>query len=383
MIDQLAKEFDLKDRFGFSIYITLLDKALSLGSGRSHLMDAISNCEQYMKEQGITDKSISWRLMLRKEIFTPWYNPGDCEVATELIFKQILAGVSSGEFRCKSEREVATFGALVYYAEHGNKLDPRLIAEVISKYLPEDLRTLGKKSVDKWTRAIENAFQSSPKIQHGMTALEAKEDIVIFAQISWTMLFSRFYECVQFEGPVMPTKSLILAINCNGIFFLNDQEEVILELSFPEILSTSFEERDRVDNIYICTVQAVTFGFKCFEARQASSLIDFLLNGLKKRSTYAVAIQNYSHPDNSGAYLKLMKGDLIKFGQRFPNEQWAFGESRGKQGDFPTEAVHVLPCIVPPTEAVLELFKVFKYHILKLNVYTSELISFHYRRIVS
>lgn len=357
----------MKDRFGFSIYITLMDKALSLGSGRSHLMDAISNCEQYMKEQGITDKTISWRLLLRKDIFTPWYNPGDCEVATELIYKQILAGVSSGEFRCKSEREVATLGALVYYAEYGNKLDPQLIAEVIIKYLPQDLLAMGNKSVDKWTRAIVNAFQSSPKIQQGMTALEAKEDIVIFAQISWTMLFSRYYECVQFEGPMMPTKNLILAINSSGIFFLNDQEEVILELSFPEILSTSFQEKNRVDNIFISTVQAVTFGFKCFEAKQASSLIDFLLNGLQKRSTYAVAIRNYSHPEHSATYLKLMKGDLIKLGHGFtgeninPNEQWAFGESRGKEGDFPTEAVHMLPCIVPPTEAILDLFKVFEY----------------------
>lgn len=362
-IEQLGHVLKMKDRFGFSIYITLLDKALSLGAGKDHLMDAISNCEQYMKEQGISEKNATWRLLVRKEMFTPWYNPSDCAVSTDLIFKQVITGVNSGEFRCKTEKEIATFGALVYYAEHGKELDDYLLEEVVKKCIPHDLLRASDRSVDKWKKGIVNAFNSMPKIQEGISQLEAKEDIVIFAQISWTMLFSRFYECVLFQGPEV-TKNLIIAINCNGVFFLNDQEEVILELSYPEILSTSFEKEERVDNLFIHTVQKMEFGFKCFEAKLVSQMIDFMVNGLKKRSVYAVAIQNYSHPDNSEEYLKLMKGDLVKLGHGFtgeninPNELWAYGESRGKEGDFPTEAVYVLPCIMPPTEEVLELFKV-------------------------
>lgn len=362
-IEQLGHVLKMKDRFGFSIYITLLDKALSLGAGKEHLMDAISNCEQYMKEQRIGEKSATWKLLLRKEIFTPWYNPCDCAVSTDMIFQQIITGVNSGEFRCKSEKEIATFGALVYFAEHGADLDDHLVNQVIKKCIPQDLLRAGDRSVEKWTKAIVNALKSSPKIKGGMSQLEAKEDIVTFAQISWTMLFSRFYECVLFQGPEV-ANNLIIAINCSGVFFLNDQEEVILELSYPEILSTSFDKRDRVDDLYIHTVQKVDFGFKCFEAKLVTQMIDFMVNGLKSRSVYAVAIQNYSHPENSEGYLKLMKGDLVKFGHGFsgenvnPNELWAYGESRGKEGDFPTEAVYVLPCIMPPTEEVLELFKV-------------------------
>lgn len=362
-IQQLGQVLKMKDRFGFSIYITLLDKVLSLGSGKDHLMDAISNCEQYMKEQAIADKSASWRLLLRKEIFTPWYNPTDCPISTDLIYKQIITGVHMGEFVCRSEKEIATLGALIYYAEHGNKIDTTLMREIITKCLPHNLLRSGERSLDKWERAVLNAYNNSPKVVQGITQLEAKEDIVTFAQITWTMLFSRFYECVLFEGPDMD-RNLILAINCNGVFFLNDQEEVILELSFPEILSTSFTKEDRVDNLYISTVQKVEFGFKCFEAKLVSQMIEFMVGGLKKRSIYAVAIQNYAHPDNSDSYLKLMKGDLIKLGHGFtgenitPNELWAFGESRGKIGDFPTEAVYVLPAIIPPNEDVLALFKV-------------------------
>lgn len=364
-IEQLSHVLNIKDRFGFSIYITLMDKALSLGAGKEHLMDSISNCEQYIKEQGLSERSVNWRLLMRKEMFTPWYNPSDCAVATELIYRQIITGVNSGEFRCKSEKEVATLGALVYYADHGKDLDERALEEVVKQCIPHDLLR-GDRSGDRWKKAILNAFQMTPKIQQGISQLEAKEDIVTFAQISWTMLFSRFYECVLFQGPAL-TKNLIIALNCSGVFFLNDQEEVILELSFPEILSTSFEKDDHVDNLYINSVQKVVFGFKCFEAKLVSQLIDFMVNGLKKRSTYAVAIQNYTHPENAQGYLKLMKGDLVQLGHGFtgeninPNELWAYGESRGKEGDFPTEAVYVLPCIMPPNEEVLDLFKVRYY----------------------
>ena len=67
--------------------------------------------------------------------------------------------------------------------------------------------------------------------------IKVQEDVVNFARFKWPLLFSRFYEAVRTAGPKLPKDEVIIAVNWTGIYMVDDQEQVILELSYPEIKS--------------------------------------------------------------------------------------------------------------------------------------------------
>lgn len=94
-------------------------------------MDAISNCEQYAKEKGGNERNAPWKLFFRKEMFAPWYNPAGDIVATELIYRQVVQGINYGEYRCKSDKDIAVLGALRYYAEYGADMNDEVREQFI------------------------------------------------------------------------------------------------------------------------------------------------------------------------------------------------------------------------------------------------------------
>lgn len=94
---QLAEKIQLKDRFGFSLYITMGTKVSSLGAGNDFLLDAISQCEQEARAQGHDERNAQWRLFYRKELFSPWCLQSTNSVANSLIYEQIIRGIHYNE----------------------------------------------------------------------------------------------------------------------------------------------------------------------------------------------------------------------------------------------------------------------------------------------
>nr|XP_029708948.1 myosin-VIIa-like isoform X1 [Aedes albopictus] len=361
---KLANNIGLKDDFGFSIFVMLQDKVLTLQSGREFIMDAISNCEQYAKEQGGNERAAAWKIFFRKEMFAPWHDPTVDGVATNLIYAQVVRGLNLGELVSTSDKDIAMLAALQYYADYGHDLNLKTLQERLKDYLPRNL--VRPETAARWVQLIEMAFKRSRCVKEGLQRIVAKEDIVLFAKLTWCMMFSRFYEAVQIEGTKLPSSNVMIAVNWSGVYFVDDQEQVLVELSYPEIMQIDGEEADsnEVGTLFISTIQKEDYVFKSFEAKPLADLVNYILNELRTRSLYVVAVRSHSSEDQTESMLSLLKGDLVTLGQGFTGESimaedatWGYGESNGKTGYFPTEVVHVLPTIMPPSAVVLNHFR--------------------------
>ncbi|ELK00390.1 Myosin-VIIa [Pteropus alecto] len=384
LCNALADKISLKDRFGFSLYIALFDKVSSLGSGSDHVMDAISQCEQYAKEQGAQERNAPWRLFFRKEVFTPWHNPSEDNVATNLIYQQVVRGVKFGEYRCEKEDDLAELASQQYFVDYGSEMILERLLNLVPTYIPDrEITTL--KTLEKWAQLAIAAhkkahdppcvapFQAKklPKQSGGGLGIYAqrrtdsqkvKEDVVNYARFKWPLLFSRFYEAYKFSGPSLPKNDVIVAVNWTGVYFVDEQEQVLLELSFPEIMAVSSSRGAKLTapSFTLATIKGDEYTFTSSNAEDIRDLVVTFLEGLRKRSKYVVALQDNPNPagEESG-FLSFAKGDLIILdhdtGEQVMNSGWACGinERTKQRGDFPTDCVYVMPTVtMPPREIV-------------------------------
>nr|XP_045364978.1 unconventional myosin-VIIa isoform X6 [Camelus bactrianus]XP_045364979.1 unconventional myosin-VIIa isoform X6 [Camelus bactrianus] len=395
----LADKISLKDHFGFSLYIALFDKVSSLGSGSDHVMDAVSQCEQYAKEQGAQERNAPWRLFFRKEVFTPWHNPSEDNVATNLIYQQVVRGVKFGEYRCEKEDDLAELASQQYFVDYGSEMILERLLNLVPTYIP-DREITPLRTLEKWAQLAIAAHKKGIYAQRRTDAQKVKEDVVNYARFKWPLLFSRFYEAYKFSGPSLPKNDVIVAVNWTGVYFVDEQEQVLLELSFPEIMAVSSSRECRVllslgcsdlgcaaphsgwagltpagpcspywscrgakltaPSFTLATIKGDEYTFTSSNAEDIRDLVVTFLEGLRKRSKYVVALQDNPNPagEESG-FLSFAKGDLIILdhdtGEQVMNSGWANGiNERTKQhGDFPTDCVYVMPTVtMPPREIV-------------------------------
>lgn len=361
LCNALADKISLKDRFGFSLYIALFDKVSSLGSGSDHVMDAISQCEQYAKEQGAQERNAPWRLFFRKEVFTPWHNPSEDNVATNLIYQQVVRGVKFGEYRCEKEDDLAELASQQYFVDYGSEMILERLLSLVPTYIP-DREITPLKNLEKWAQLAIAAHKKGIYAQRRTDAQKVKQDVVNYARFKWPLLFSRFYEAYKFSGPPLPKSDVIVAVNWTGVYFVDEQEQVLLELSFPEIMAVSSSRGAKLmaPSFTLATIKGDEYTFTSSNAEDIRDLVVTFLEGLRKRSKYVVALQDNPNPagEESG-FLSFAKGDLIILdhdtGEQVMNSGWANGinERTKQRGDFPTDCVYVMPTVtLPPREIV-------------------------------
>ncbi|XP_066268057.1 unconventional myosin-VIIa-like isoform X2 [Branchiostoma lanceolatum] len=375
LCQMLSEKIGLSDQFGFSLYIALFDKVSSLGSGSDHVMDAISQCEQYAKEQGAQERNAPWRLFFRKEIFAPWHDPTEDRVATNLIYQQVVRGVKFGEYRCDKDDDLGEIAAQQYYVDYGPNMDYNRLQGLVPSYIP-DFCMRGQKNTDYWAQLVANAHRKSYYVKDNVDPIRVKEDVVSYAKFKWPLLFSRFYEAYKFSGPSLPKNDVIIAVNWTGVYIVDDQEQVLLELSFPEITAVSSSRTGKIhgQSFTLSTVKGDEYTFTSANAEDIRELVVCFLEGLKKKSKYVIALQDSPTPAaDSSSFLAFKKGDLIVLdqdsGDTVMNSGWCYGQNdrTGQRGDFPAECVYVVPTVTKPAPDILQLFTMSEKEISELR----------------
>lgn len=364
LCQQLSEKVRLSDQFGFSLYIALYDKVSSLGSGGDHVMDAISQCEQYAKEQGAQERNAPWRLFFRKEIFAPWHDPTEDAIATHLIYQQVVRGIQFGEYRCDKDDDLAMIAAQQYFIGYSTNINNERLNSLLQTYIPEN--RLNAKGLPNWVNLVITKLKSAYFANvNNQKPIKVKEDIVSYAKYKWPLLFSRFYEAYKFAGPSLPKNDVIIAVNWTGVYVVDDQEQVLLELSFPEITAVSSSRTRKLhgQSFTLATIKGEEYTFTSPNSEDIKDLIVTFLEGLKKRSRFVIAIHDYNPPPgDSTSFLTFQKGDLITLeqqtGEQVLNSGWSYGQClrTRRSGDFPAECVYVLPTITKPPEEIVGLF---------------------------
>ena len=212
------------------------------------------------------------------------------------------------------------------------------------------------------TDHFSDLFQSY-YLREKVDPLKVKEDMVEYAKLKWPLLFSRFYEALKVTGPSLSKNDVIIAINWTGIYFVDDQEQVLLELPFAEITSIQSHKSGRpfIQNFTLSTLRGDDFMFQSPNAEDICDLVNFFLSGLKERSKYLAALQDH-HPE-PGSGISLNQGDLLILDQGVTGEQvmrsgWVpvVNERTGEAGDVPSEMVYVIPMSTKPPASLLALF---------------------------
>uniref|UniRef100_A0AAZ3RN93 Uncharacterized protein n=1 Tax=Oncorhynchus tshawytscha TaxID=74940 RepID=A0AAZ3RN93_ONCTS len=379
----LSEKVSLKDTFGFSLYVAIYEKVWSLGSGREHVMDAISQCEQEVKRKGGQEQHAPWRLYYRKEIFTPWHDCKEDSVSTDLIYRQIIRGLRFGEYKCDKDDDIVQLSAKHFYVQYGSDCSLDNAKTVVQDCINSSL--LEAKTQDKWLQMVSTAHAQGPYINSRQKAAGVKTEVVDYARQKWPLFFSRFFEATKLSGPALPKNKFIVAINWTGITFLDEKERRLLQLSYPEVTGVNtmrymcyvgklsqrlhsdwtvffvswehLEGKTFGQSVSLLTLKG-DFSLNAVMAGNIAELVHMFLGGLRERSLYTVALQEVNQDDPT--FLSFKKGELIvliKDDELTVGRGWIKGknERTGKTGAVPTDAILVLPTLTKPTNEVMSL----------------------------
>ncbi|XP_076453984.1 unconventional myosin-VIIa-like isoform X2 [Babylonia areolata] len=311
VLHNLAVKMGLDDLTGYSIFVTLHTKISCLGHGMHRVMDAISECEQHTKQMGMRESNSLWRLFFRREYFTPW----DAivlqtdHVNTDLIYQQVMRGISVGEYKCEKEDVMVLLAAQQYYIEHsGDSLFEKL-DHFVRHWLTEDMLSAREPMyyVDKVRKVLQTSLMVDKPEEQSL-----KHDIAVFAMDKWFLPFSRFYDAPKVVGPGVSLSRVTAALNNKGVYIMDDTDTIRLHIAFWEVASVT-KGRQLVT---VRTLKGDDYVMTINHSDDFIALLTSFIRGLRMRSRFAVVTED-TIQSGSGKSSTVLCGDLLTMNQPY------------------------------------------------------------------
>lgn len=343
---QICDRIGITDDSGFSVYITLMQRISCLGHGLHRIMDAVAECEQNTKQMGMRESSSAWRLYFRKEYFVPWHISKLDEISTELVYHQVMRGISVGEYKCDKEELLVLMAAQRFFCESQDSMEKMDLTSFLKSWLPEESQKA--KDMGYWEEQVKKALREEFPKGKKVTPESLRADIVTYAKNKWHCQFSRFYDASKVVGPAMTLQNGIVGVNSKQIDIMDEKENVRNHLTFIELASISKARHCTT----ITTLSKEEYIIHTNHAEDLHSHLTAFLEGLKLKSKYAVVVQDSSQYEGAIG-VNVTKGDLIVLDGPYENYidadiMTGMCKRTDKISRMPRDLLYILPTIEEP-----------------------------------
>ena len=402
VMESVQRHPDISEEYGFKLFVlgkealqrgTKIKTMKAFDSSDSHVMDPISEFEDIDgKGKEWTDlyENTPWRVVLRKQAFTPWLEGID---NLELIYQQIWDGMERGLYQSTDTKELANNLAIRYFVKVGSEINRNVL---VNQLEAEPVGGMEVMQTNEWAQLVTDAFVKRDFRKRHATATDLKVEIVEFARNTWKREFSLPYlGCTVVSGGRDLTDVTVL-VNSDGVIvtrevityngesaaasnrdgFGNDvgggsegnTPRDIHTIPFDQMLwlsrcreSDVHEGKDAFRLIAINDdgVSKVEIEIASAQAMLIQKNISECFKGVKFRSKYVITTlaNTVSVGDDS---LQFDKADLILLESVFvdSSSKKAFGysEKTKRKGAFPSDKVFVIPSLVRPTDELIALY---------------------------
>uniref|UniRef100_A0A0M3IWC5 SH2 domain-containing protein n=1 Tax=Ascaris lumbricoides TaxID=6252 RepID=A0A0M3IWC5_ASCLU len=199
--------------------------------------------------------------------------------------------------------------------------------------------------------------------------------MLVIIAVNWTGVYviddeeqvNTKWDKLLYDTDNWPSRIHVPIAKCRGYqrtgrLFLRWPQEAIDILSSSSRSSANRSTQNGTNSCTIQTIGQVEYTFQSPNAEDIRELVDYFLDGLKKRSTFLVALHDH-RPTDVNTYLAFKHGDLLLLaegitGEALRKNQFVRGENTrtGLQGNIPVELVYVLPTITKPTMEIMDMF---------------------------